>query len=145
MKTKEPYPDKHYPDGLTFEDALRYHDEDLVRHLIRKGLDPNRRSKDGKPLLLAAKDAGAFRVVEALQKAGASPDVCNKAGIPALVVAAARGHTEVVYELLCYGATPELPPHLLHTAGGEGKLADEILRLIRCFHSGRIAPKKAAE
>lgn len=72
MKTKEPYPDKHYPDGLTFEDALRYHDEDLVSHLIRKGLDPNSRSKDGKPLLLAAEAAGAFRVVDALRKAGAS-------------------------------------------------------------------------
>lgn len=72
MKTKEPYPDKHYPDGLTFEDALRYHDEDLVSHLIRKGLDPNSRSKDGKPLLLAAEVAGAFRVVDALRKAGAS-------------------------------------------------------------------------
>lgn len=84
-------------------------------------------------------------VVHLLYYFGASADACNKAGIPALVVAAARGHTEVVYELLCYGATPELPPHLLHTAGGEGKLADEILRLIRCFHSGRIAPKKADE
>lgn len=51
---KPHYPEKQYPDTLTFADALRYNDGDLVRHLLAKGLNPNRRDSNGKPLLLAA-------------------------------------------------------------------------------------------
>lgn len=67
-----PYPQKHYPATLTFADALRFDDGDLVQHLIRKGLKPDSCGSSGKPLLLEAIIAGKGGVEYVLSKAGAT-------------------------------------------------------------------------
>lgn len=72
MKVKRPYPEKHFPDSLTFEDALRFNDSDLVQHLIRKGLKPDSCGSSGKPLLLEAIIAGKGSVEYVLTQAGAT-------------------------------------------------------------------------
>ena len=72
MKVKRPYPEKHFPDTLTFEDALRFNDDDLVQHLIRKGLKPDSCGSSGKPLLLEAIIAGKGSVEYVLTQAGAT-------------------------------------------------------------------------
>lgn len=72
MKVKRPYPEKHFPDTLTFEDALRFNDSDLVQHLIRKGLKPDSCGSSGKPLLLEAIIAGKGGVEYELTQAGAT-------------------------------------------------------------------------
>lgn len=41
MNTTATYPDKQFPDSLTFADALRFNDSELTEHLIRKRLQPN--------------------------------------------------------------------------------------------------------
>ncbi len=74
MNTTATYPDKQFPDTLTFADALRFNDSELTEHLLRKGLQPNSRTADGKPLLLAAQAAHADNVEWALEKAGATED-----------------------------------------------------------------------
>lgn len=68
------YTEKHYPRTLTFADALLYNDDDLVRHLIAEGLNPNSRDSDGKPLLLAAIIAHRGSVEYALTEAGATEE-----------------------------------------------------------------------
>lgn len=75
---KQHAPQKQYPDTLTFADALRYDDGDLVRHLINKGLAPNDRADNGKPLLLAAIIAHKGRVEYALEEAGATEDTLSE-------------------------------------------------------------------
>lgn len=67
-----PYPQKHYPATLTFADALRFDDGDLVQHLLLKGLKPDSRGSSGKPLLLEAIIAHKAEVEHALTKAGAT-------------------------------------------------------------------------
>lgn len=37
MNTTATYPDKKFPDSLTFADALRFNDRELTEHLLRKG------------------------------------------------------------------------------------------------------------
>lgn len=74
MNTTATYPDKQFPDTLTFADALRFNDSELTEHLLRKGLQPNSCTADGKPLLLAAHAAHAYSVEWTLEKAGATED-----------------------------------------------------------------------
>lgn len=75
---KQNYPEKHYPHTLTFADALRYNDGDLVRHLIANGLNPNSCGSDGRPLLLAARRAWKGSVIYALEKAGATEETFSE-------------------------------------------------------------------
>lgn len=78
-----------YPDGLTFEDALRYRDSALLEWLLKNGLDPNGCTSTGVQLVFAAQMAGEDRMVLRLCEAGAdmglcTPDQCDAARLKVL-------------------------------------------------------------
>ncbi|MDR0487060.1 MAG: ankyrin repeat domain-containing protein [Treponema sp.] len=56
---------------------------DVMKDLIKAGIDTNLRSKDGQTALIVAVGSGEDKMVEALLKAGADPDISDSLGASA--------------------------------------------------------------
>lgn len=82
-----------------------------MRHLLRRGANPEGRDPDGTTPLYLAAVQGEAEVARLLMEAGACPDTESRGpgseGTP-LCAAACWGHTATVRELLAHGADPDL-------------------------------------
>ena len=74
--------------------------------LLKEGVDPNIRKKDGATALMYASQNGHSEVVQILLKGGADPNIQKKGEATALMYASQNGHSEVVQILLKGGADP---------------------------------------
>jgi len=114
--------------------ASHGHDE-IVKHLIQMGADPNKNkaSKYGELPMSGAADEGHENVVRVFLDQGMDPDKTDGYRLTALQRAAAEGHTNVVRLLLQAGAEVDKSDHLtretaLHCAAESGY--DDVFKLL---------------
>lgn len=82
--------------------------EEIVRHLLQAGANPNHGDMCGYTPLMAAVCADAINIVKLLIEAGADPHRhCGCSGANALQDAAIGGHADIVELLLNHGVKPD--------------------------------------
>lgn len=76
--------------------ASTYGHAEIVRWLVRKGLDPNHRDVHGKTPLHEASRRGKLEVIEVLLEPGANPDIRDVEGRLAMEIAWLHGHEHIM-------------------------------------------------
>jgi len=104
--------------------AAREGQLDVVKELMRKGLDIDCELKYGSSALMIAASRGHNEIVRLMASAGAKVNRRNKFGISALSEAAERGHRVVLRTLVELGADV----NMLHNNGGTAILAAAVRR-----------------
>lgn len=105
LKDTDASPDVCDADGATLLTlAARQGRAEIVRELLRRGADANRRGLNGHTPLTAAAQGGHDLVVLELLREGADPDRWNAQGQPPLHEAARQGQVRVMRTLLAAGA-----------------------------------------
>lgn len=94
------------PSSQDFFAAAGGNDLRMVETLLKEGISPDAKDKQGAPALVRAAEHGAADVVLALLAAGADVNSTDTKGITALIASARGGHTAVVIALLDAGADP---------------------------------------
>jgi len=113
-----PAPEPSTPD-TALVGAAREGRLDVLRALIRSGVDVNRRGRNTWPPLVHAIHKRQDAAARLLLDSGARPDEVMDAGATPLIFAAAYGETAIVEELLARGADPHR-----QTVGGVTALAN---------------------
>ena len=75
----------------------------VVKHLVDKGVNLNKRSTNGKAALIEACEKGYYDIVEYLVESGANVDIINMDGATPLGAALENGHTDIAEYLLDKG------------------------------------------
>jgi len=88
--------------------AVKGSEADLVRALVRKGVDVNAPDVDGTTALHWAARLDSPAIAELLVRAGARPNVANRYGVTPLSLAAANGSGRMMQRLLEAGADPKV-------------------------------------
>jgi ankyrin repeat protein len=110
---------KYTEDQKCLITAAREGQLDVVKELMRKGLDIDCELKYGSSALMIAASRGHNEIVRLMASAGAKVNRRNKFGISALSEAAERGHHVVLRTLVEFGADV----NMLHNNGGTAILA----------------------
>ncbi len=92
--------------GLSLVDAVKNHDMETARALLKQHADVNAAEPDGTTPLHWAAHWNDREMVDLLLRAGANPSVTNRYGFSPLSEAAAAGSAELVESLLKAGADP---------------------------------------
>ncbi len=104
--------------------ALLAGEDDLLRHLLAAGADPNERDEQRRPALSLAARLGRTEAVRQLLAAGANACTESRARETALFLAAAGGHEQIFLMLLEAGANPHVVKsnraNLYHAAAAGG-------------------------
>ncbi len=88
--------------------AIQKGDDKKVRELLRGGVNPNGKNKNGTTALLLAAYYGFETISKTLIDSGADVNYQNPSGISPLIYAASKGSREIIKLLLQYGASPTL-------------------------------------
>jgi ankyrin repeat protein len=88
--------------------ALENGQDDVVRSLLKEGVDPNAAAKGDDPALFVAAAFGRTNVVAALVRAGAALDFVDPSVGSSLAAAIARGHVETANALIKAGVPMDL-------------------------------------
>ncbi|AIF80935.1 hypothetical protein I862_01860 [endosymbiont of Acanthamoeba sp. UWC8] len=80
--------------------SIRQGHLEVVKLLLKQGLDLNKKTKDGETLLITAAKGGHTKIVKELLSSGADFNLEDKSKNTALIHAAERGHTETLEILL---------------------------------------------
>ena len=78
-----------------WEDAIKRDDVGMVRDLLGRGADADRRDRYGQTALMLAAHAGHGEVVETLIAHGAKLNITAKFGLSALMLAVVAGHGDI--------------------------------------------------
>src|SRR5688572_16061753 len=81
-------------------DAISKNDIGSVDHLLKQGIDINKKDPEGRTALFVAADMGEKDIVHLLIKNGAHTEDKNKYGETPLSIVATKGHTEVAHILV---------------------------------------------
>ncbi|MCY3975093.1 MAG: ankyrin repeat domain-containing protein [Simkaniaceae bacterium] len=106
---------------------------DVIRWLLRSGVDVHHRDHENKTVLFTAACHGDPKIVEELLEygAGAEINVCSSKGETPLIQACAYGHTEVVKELLKCCPVPDACDHIGRTAINMAAQRSDGLAIVR--------------
>lgn len=115
---------KYTEDQKCLITAAREGQLDVVKELMRQGLDIDCELKYGSSALMIAASRGHNEIVRLMASAGAKVNRRNKFGISALSEAAERGHHVVLRTLVEFGADV----NMLHNNGGTAILAAAVRR-----------------
>jgi uncharacterized protein len=118
-------------DGSALVDAARNGNVDVVRSLLKSGVDPNQAAPDGSTAVHWAVHGDNLALLNALLDAGAKPDAVTRYRIAPLTLAAQNGNAALVERLLAAGAIPD-------TASEEGQTA-----LMTAARNGSVAVVRA--
>lgn len=94
--------------SIRLADAARNRDSDLVRELLKQGIDVNAFGSDGTPALHWAVRVQNTALTRELIDAGANVNLANRYGLPPLTIAATGGNVEMLKILLDAGADPNI-------------------------------------
>lgn len=88
------------------QDAIKKGNVNIVKILIRYGVDIHKKSSGGNPPLITAVENGQTEIVRALIEAGADVNATNWSKANALFIAEKKGHHEIIQVLKGAGAKP---------------------------------------
>ena len=108
------------PDGSTpFMYAAVYGDADMLKWLLARGGDPNRRNQAGATALMWAVDDPVM--VQVLLESGADANVRSNAGMTAVAIAASRAGADIVVQMLVEQGAKKDPRAGDSRCKGEGR------------------------
>lgn len=105
----------------------------VIKELLKRGLNPNIRNDDGNTLLIIASKQGYLNIVKELLRYGADINSTDDKGNTALVWACVEDYRDIIHELLSHGADPNIRDDKGTTAlywidDDDGDIAQELLR-----------------
>lgn len=109
-----------------------------MRDLLRQGLDPNTRDRQGVPMLVKAMQQESLRVAdELLNSPKIKVDLASPSGETALMYASIKGNLALVQRLLAMGASVNKPgwTPLHYAASANHEHSTEIVRLLLENHA----------
>jgi ankyrin repeat protein len=92
-----------------FVQAVVAHRKALIDVYLSEHLNPNRRTANNQPLIVAAALDQDWETVRRLLRAGASPDLADANGTTAMMAAAMHGNIEIMRELIGSVTSLDLP------------------------------------
>ena len=97
-------------------EAIKNHDHETVRALLKQKVDVNTREGDGATALHWAVERDDFETIEALLRAGADVNAANDYGVTPISLACTNRNATVVKKLLVAGADPNVATSMGETA-----------------------------
>ncbi|MCG6871918.1 MAG: ankyrin repeat domain-containing protein [Gammaproteobacteria bacterium] len=101
-------PDAVHSNGKTaLMQAARDGNEEIVRRLLRSGVDVNRQNTNGGTAIMYAALGDRLAITRILVDQGADVDARASNGWSALMIAAVKGHAAIARFLVAHGADPD--------------------------------------
>jgi ankyrin repeat protein len=128
------------PTGPTILMTYVWREEnDIVKHLLARGANPNLHDEEGDTALHGAALRGNVDLLKLLLDAGANPNARNKLGGTALMWAGSYGAEEAARVLLERGADPSLKDNdgMTAAAWAAKNKRDDVAQFLRAAEKGR--------